>query len=323
MAYEKFIKSVESDKFLKEVERNLVFANHCNRDYSGEVQQLGDQIRVDGLGDVTVYQYNKDGTYTVNGTSSKGKDVIQGNMPPAENPQGYTATFTVNQFLTFHIAIGDIDKELAKNGEGILGKYRAKAAKKWAREIDEYVCDSIINFKDAQWKESEGARTGASNLYYLTAGTAVDTSGSETIHVFDFLDGIIQKLHERDYDETGEFFVECTPAVFRVIKKALRSEGGLVDGAKNEMITGTGVTEYNGLTIHMTNCAKLKNGTTNDYIVVRHKDAVSFWNPLTDIAAYKLEDSGKGFGDAVMGYTMYDCGITAPKAMFWAKVKVA
>lgn len=330
MAYEKFIKSVESDKFLKEVERNLVFANHCNRDYSGEVSQLGDQIRVDGLGDVTVYQYNKDGTYTVNGTSSKGKDVIQGNMPPAENPQGYTATFTVNQFLTFHIAIGDIDKELAKNGEGILGKYRAKAAKKWAREIDEYVADSIINFKDAQWKNTSltadrtsGTGSTHSYVYYLTAGTAVNTTDAQTIHVFDFLDAIIQELHERDYDETGEFFVECTPAVFRIIKKALRSDGGLVDGAKNDMITGTGVTEYNGLAINMTNCASLKNGTTNEYIVIRHKDAVSFWNPLTDIAAYKLEDSGKGFGDAVMGYTMYDCGITAPKAMFWAKVKTA
>lgn len=323
MAYEKFIKSVQSEKFLKEVERNLIFAKHCNRDYTGDVKELGDQIRVDGLGDVTVYNYHKDGTYTVNGTTTSGKDVIQGNMPSAENPQGYTATFTVNQFLTFHIAIGDIDKELARDGEGILGKYRGRAAKKWAREIDEYVCSAILNFKDAQWKESEGARTGASNLYYLTAGTANTTSGSETIHVFDFLDSIVQKLHERDYDETGDFFVECTPAVFRLIKKALRSDGGLVDGAKNEMITGTGVTEYNGLTINMTNCAKLKNGSTNDYIVVRHKDAVSYWNPLTDIAAYKLQDSGKGFGDAVMGYTMFDCGITAPKAFFWAKVKVA
>jgi hypothetical protein len=329
MAYEKFIKSVQSEKFLKEVERNLIFAKHCNRDYSGEVSQLGDQIRVDGLGDVTVYNYHKDGTYTVNGTSNiNGKDVIQGNMPPAENPQGYTATFTVNQFLTFHIAIGDIDKELAKNGEGILGKYRQRAAKKWAREIDEYVASAILNFKDAQWKDttltndvtaSDG--TVHSYIYTLTAGTPSASHGSESVHVFDFLDAIIQKLHERDYDETGDFFVECTPGIFRVIKKALRSEGGLVDGAKNDMITGTGVTEYNGLTINMSNCAKLKNGTTNEYIVVRHKDAISYWNPLTDLAAYKLQESGKGFGDAVMGYTMFDCGITAPKAFFWAKVK--
>lgn len=322
MAFEKFIKSVQSQKFLKEVERNLIFAKHCNRDYTGDVEQLGDQIRVDGLGDVTVYAYHKDGTYTVNGTTTSGKDVIQGNMPNAENPQGYTATFTVNEFLTFNIAIGNIDKELARDGEGILGKYRQRAAKKWARKIDEYICSAILNFKDAQWKESEGARTGETNVYHLTAGTAVTTSGSETIHVFDFLDAVVQKLHERDYDETGDFFVECTPAIFRVIKKALRSDGGLVDGAKNEMITGTGVTEYNGLTINMTNCAKLKDAN-NDYIVIRHKDAVSYWNPLTDIEAYRLQTSGKGFADGVMGYTLYDCGITAPKAMFWAKVKVA
>lgn len=326
MAYEKFIKAVESDKMLKEIERKSIFASHCNRDYSGEVKQLGDQIRVDGLGDVTIYSYSKDGTYTVNGTTTSGKNVIQGNMPSAENPVGYTATFTINQFETFNISIGDIDKELAKNGDGLLGKYRAKATAKIAKLQDEYICSAITGFTDAQWKDTSNDRTSStgsvhSNVYYITDGDDVTTQDGQKVNVFNFIDGLVQELHERDIDDVGEYYCECTPHFFRILKKALRGNGGLVDSERNKMIKGTEVCEYNGVTFAMTNCSKMKvAGTTDEYVILRHVDAVSFWNPLVDVASYSLETSGKGFGDAVMGYSYYDCGITMPKAMIWAKV---
>lgn len=308
MAYEKFIKSVQAAKFLKEVERLLIFVKNSNRDFSGEVKQLGDQIRVDGLGDVTVYQLQKNGTYVANqvgpgSIAGKGKEVIHKGIPEAEEPQGYSATFTVNQMSVWNTMVGDIDKELMKDAEGILGKYRKKYAAKVANQQDQYVAKTIVNFKDAEFVDA-GHTKG--NAYKIS-----DKEGVEgATYILDFVDAQIQKLQERDYPQGVEIFAEATPAFIRRLKKAARIE----KTDNNAEYTNREATVYNGVKFYMTNNAVV-DGT--EYFILRTKEAVSFFDAMVENEAYRPE---KGFADAWKGFTLYDAGITDPKGMFWSKV---
>lgn len=308
MAYEKFIKAVQSEKLLKEIERHLVFVKNCNRDFEGEVKQLGDQIRVDGLGDVTVYQLKKDGTYTASqiGTNSiagTGKEIIHKGIPNAEEPVGYSATFTVNQLALWNEMIGDIDAELVKDAQGKVAKYRKKIAAKVANLQDQYVAKTITGFNDAEFVD-----TGHTKGQAYTITTADNPTGKTNI--LEFIDAMVQVFHERDFPQGVTLSFECGPAFIRRLKKAARE---LLTNNVDEY-TKREVTVYNGINFYMTNNAVV-GGV--EYVIARTEEAVSFFDAMAENEAYRIE---RGFGDGWKGFVLYDCGITNPKAMLWAKV---
>ena len=100
MPYENFIESVEAKKLLTERDKHLILAEHCTREWEGEIKKRGDSIIVKGLGRPTVYKLDKNGTYSANGVgkgsiAGSGKDVIHKGIPDAEEIKGYERKFEV------------------------------------------------------------------------------------------------------------------------------------------------------------------------------------------------------------------------------------
>lgn len=54
MAYENFIPTVWAEAINRELEKALVYAEGCNRQYDGEVKAMGDTVRILGVGRPTI-----------------------------------------------------------------------------------------------------------------------------------------------------------------------------------------------------------------------------------------------------------------------------
>ena len=54
MAYQNFIPEVWSEAIDRELEKALVFAEGCNRQYDGDVKKMGDTVRILGVGRPTI-----------------------------------------------------------------------------------------------------------------------------------------------------------------------------------------------------------------------------------------------------------------------------
>ena len=54
MAYQNFIPTVWAEAINRDLEKALVFAEGCNRQYEGEVKKMGDTVRILGVGKPTI-----------------------------------------------------------------------------------------------------------------------------------------------------------------------------------------------------------------------------------------------------------------------------
>jgi hypothetical protein len=55
----------------------------------------------------------------------------------------------------------------------------------------------------------------------------------------------------------------------------------------------------------------------DEYVFIRTKDSVAFFDPLTEIVPYQPE---KGFGDALKGFNLFDASVIDDKACRFAKI---
>ena len=63
MAYENFIPTVWAEAINRELEKALVYAEGCNRQYDGEVKAMGDTVRILGVGRPTDYHNHRQGDH--------------------------------------------------------------------------------------------------------------------------------------------------------------------------------------------------------------------------------------------------------------------
>ena len=301
MAYENFISTVEAKKLLQERDKYLILADHCTREWEGEIKKKGDSVTIKGLGRPTIYSLNAKGDYEANGVgvgsvAGKGKDVIHKGIPTAEELSTFEKKFEVNQIAVFNYMVGDIDEQQSSQ-KGIIEKARPKTAQDMASLQDERVRDVII--AEAKCKAYE-------NAIKLTTGTA----GSGETNILDFIDEVVMQLRMNNVKDSEELFGECSPAFIRRLKVALRN----IDTNNSKIVRGRECTSYNGVNFFMAN-AMIKD--TKEYVFIRTKDSVAFFDPLTEIRPYQPEG---GFADAIKGFNLYDAGVIDDKACRFAEI---
>mgnify|MGYP003288871528 CR=1 FL=1 len=291
----------ELKKLLEERDKYLILADHCTREWSGEIKQKGDSVTVFGLGRPTIYSLNAKGTYEANGVGvgakgGTGKDVIHKGIPSPEELESIKKTFPVNQIALFNYMAGDIDEQQS-SVKGIVDRARPKTAQDIASLQDERVRDVII--AEATCKAYEEAIT-------LTSGTA----GSGQVNILDYVDEVVMQLRQNNVKDSEELVGECSPAFMRRLKVALRN----VDTNNSKIVRGRECTSYNGINFFMAN-AMVKE--SKEYVFIRTKDSVAFFDPLTEIVPYKPEG---GFADALKGFNLYDAGVIDDKACRFAEI---
>jgi len=286
MSFKNFQPTVHAANFLREIDQKTVFAQLFSREYTGEAAKLGDEIVFMGVADPTI-----------TAVSNKEGIISAGNV---ESLEDVSLVMKVEQADTFYFGVGDIDRELAMNGEGLLGKARQRAAYKQALKIDKYLASL---FKD----KTEAGK------HYATGSEVALTKAN----IMGEIDKIVQKAEERGMT-SSQLYAVITPRFKKLLKQAYTD----LDTDNSEKLKNGFVGKYNGVTFVMSNSVAY-SGTINttsqiDYIPVFTKDACGYANPFAEVEAERLQ--GK-FGDAVKGLTLYDGKIIYPKEVIVMNVK--
>ena len=312
MPYANFIASVEAKKLLTERDKHLILADHCTREWEGEIEKQGDSITVKGLGRATIYKIDKNGNYVAgavgNGSvAGSGKDVIHKGIPKPEEIKGYERKFEVNQIALFNFMVGDIDKQQSSE-KGIIAKTRPKAAQDIAAQQDEHVRDVIVSNKNCILTGSDFQSNGVAKAVKLSSKT---TASSGYINILDFIDEVVMQLRQNNVQDSEQLFGEASPAFIRRLKTALRN----IDTDNSEIVRGRKVTSYNGIHFYMSNVMMADKNT--DYCFIRTGNSVAFFDPLTKIKPYEPEGS---FAEALKGFNLYDAGVIDEKACKFIKI---
>ncbi len=285
MSFNNFKPTIHAANLLHEIEQKTVFTQVFNREYEGDAKKLGDQIVFSGLGDPTISTPS-----TKEGFISAGE---------VESLEDVSLVMKIEQVKTFYFGIGDIDRELAKQGEGILGKGRKKAAYQISVVIDKYLA-SLFARKEA-------------TKYYAAGSEPALTK--ETI--LGEIDNIVQKAQELGI---GKLYAVVTPRFKKLLKQAYVD----LDTDNSEMIKNGYVGEYNNVTFIMSNhvhyTGEINSTSQIDYIPFLTKEACGYANPFAVVEAERIQ--GK-FVDAVKGLTLFDGKIIYPKEVIVANVKYA
>lgn len=299
MAYELFVKDVERANFLADRDKALVFGSICVRDWEGEIKKRGDTINVQVAGTPTIYDLDKDATYTLNqvGTGSiagTGRDVLQKGLPDPEEIANAEMQFKVNKVYAFNYLVGDIDQQLSSK-KGLMSEYRKKEATAMAEKQDLYIATKIV------------ADTSLLNPNY-TSGTVVlsangTASDGTNTNVLDVIDDAVRVLNERNVGDSVQLVAIVSPKVWRYIKQAYIA----LDTDNSLMLANRKCGMYNDVKIVKSNNTTI---SSTEYMFITTEDAVAFFDPLTLVEPYRPE---KGFSDAIKGMNFFDAAVIKPK----------
>lgn len=91
MAISTFIPALWSARLLAHLDKNLVLGNLVNRDYEGEIKNLGDRVKINQIADVTIKDYKK------------GTDLVY------DDTDGTPTELVIDQQKYFALKVNDVD----------------------------------------------------------------------------------------------------------------------------------------------------------------------------------------------------------------------
>lgn len=203
MSIKNFIPTLWSARLLANLDKKLVYANVVNHDYEGEIKNLGDKVKINQIGPITIKDY-----LTGDGAAKKLAD-----------PEEITSTqqeLVIDQAKYFNFKVDDIDAAQAN----------IKAVDK-AMDRASYAIGDVIDQHIASFVKDAGIKVGST-------GTPVDI---EVANAYDQLVDLAVKLDENNVTRAGRFAI--IPAWYlgmlskdpRFTKDFKVLENGVVDGA--------------------------------------------------------------------------------------------
>ena len=279
MSYANFIPTVWEEAINRELEKDCVFVEDCNRKYEGSVKQLGDSVRILGVGKPTIKHLSR-----ANATND---------IDAPEVIEDTSVTMNINQIAYFNFLVGDIDEKQAVGG--VMEALNEESGEGIADDIDQYIANLA--------KEKTAVKVYQTALKVV----ASETPASGEVNVLDALDKALEKLYTNTVKRKTKVVATVSPRFLTILNKAYR----LTDTDNHKLMKNGYVGMYNNITIKMSNNVATENGV--DLIQVKTQRAIAFANPLTHTEPYRPE---KKFADAVKGFTLYDAKIVRPKEMF-------
>lgn len=301
-----FIAEIWSPKVLVALEKFHVYASLFNRDYDGEIANMGDTVRITGIGEISVSNYSKD------------QDIAA--------PQALTdaqTALTINQAKYFNFALDDVDarQSVAKN---ILDIAAERAAYDVADAIDQY-CAGF--YTDAATQNLIGSATSPVTPQLPTQA---NIGGGQT--VWDYLIQLNQLLTQSLVSKAGRWAVIApwmTTALIQDIRfssfntpearqtllerRIDASQGALGMDAYIGRIAGMDVYESNNAP-HLANGSGGGYGTTGavDVLLAGHSMALSYADNLVKVEKYRPPYR---FADAIKGLHLFGAKTVRPQAI--------
>ena len=187
MTLSNFIPNVWSARILETMNKAHVYTGLMNRDYEGEIQALGDTVKINSIGRVTI------GTYTKNTDISA-----------AETLTDAQTSLSINVARYFNFQVDDIDK--AQTKPKVMEAAMRDAAWGLADAIDILIAGLYTEVSSTTTQGSTGSPIAGGSL---TAGEAM----------YDLLVNMAVNLDENNVPDDGNRFVVVPPWAHGVMQK--------------------------------------------------------------------------------------------------------
>lgn len=182
MSYNNFIPKIWSKAINRELERAMVFAEDCNRQYEGDVKQMGDTIKILGVGKPTI-------------TKQVGGSII---LDDAETVEDTGVEMLINRIAYFNYLVDDIDRRQAVGG--LMDALSKESSEGVANAMDEDIA-------------ALAALDDAPKLYKTTKAVTVE-------NILDEFDLAVEKLMENDVKPETKIVATVSPWVKTLLRKA-------------------------------------------------------------------------------------------------------
>lgn len=310
MSLNNFIPQVWSPTLLANVRADLVFGSTVNRDYEGSIANVGDTVRINAIGDITVSNYTKDTSIGSPQSLSDAQTVL-----------------TISQAKYFNFAIDDVDA--AQQQPKVMTEAMSWAGYKVALAIDQYLAGF---YTEAPATNLVG--TSASPVIVAVPNQA-NVGGGTT--VYDEIVTLSQFLTQSLIPRQGRFCVVPpwakthltqdirftsfnTPQARASIAQygfdpsgADSSGSAFQQGAAQDAYLG----KIDGMDVYESVNAPHIGGTvgitgSQDAIIAGHTMAWTYADGVAKVEAYRPPDR---FADAVKGLHLYGLKVTRPYAL--------
>lgn len=346
-----FHPQIWASTLLSKLAKELVYAGApcVNRNYEGDIANMGDTVKITSIGDPTISDYTKDT-----------------DLGAVEALTDAQLSLVINQAKSFNFAVDDIDKRQSANGGALMAEAAFRAAFGLADKADQFVAATMA----LQTTNPMGIidATTATNVYdklLVPASVKLDQNNVPSANRFIVLDPaaygklqldsrfILQNesgtnaLHNglvgmaagfTIYKSNNAFQSNRTfAAVTTVINtKALTAAAGTFNqGDVGLTVTGTGIGAANAIasvsadgTTATTTVNQTASATVADVAfsgggqlaIAGSNVATSYAEQISKVEAYRPE---KRFGDALKGLHLYGAKVVRPESLVVASVKIA
>lgn len=182
MSYANFVPRVWAKKIQHDLERKMVFAEDCNREYEGQVSNLGDTVKILGVGKPTIK------------TQVGGEIALTG----AEKVESTAVSMPIEHVAYFDYVVGDIDKLQAVGG--IMEALNKEANLGIANEMDKHIA-SMAKHKLA--------------VRYAATATSIKKD-----NILETIDNALVKLYDNDVQPNDEIIMTVKPWFYMILKQA-------------------------------------------------------------------------------------------------------
>lgn len=183
MSYNNYKPIIWSKHISRELERALVFAEDCNRQYEGEVSKAGDTVRILGVGKPTVKTF---------------KGITDITLDDAEVVGDTSTSLLIDTTSTFNYVVGDIDKRQAEGS--IMEALSTESTQALANEMDVAIAE-LANDKLA------------------VKADKTDTQLTEA-NILNYIDTQLEKLYVNDVTPNSEIIMTVPPWFYMLLKQA-------------------------------------------------------------------------------------------------------
>ena len=180
MAISNFIPTVWSETLLESLEKQYVAVKNCNRDFDGDIKEMGSKVKICGVGNINIFDYTKDT-----------------DMSSMQTLSDTAVELEINRARAFNFQIDDVDR--AQCTPKLMKAAMKNAASSLANDSDSYVF---------------GLYSG------VEAEQTVTNDDTTADNVIDSIIAAREKLYEGNVGDNEEIVIEVSPQIASLILKA-------------------------------------------------------------------------------------------------------
>ena len=302
-----FIPQIWSNELLVALRKNLVYANLFNRDYEGEIKSMGDTVRINGIGAVTISNYTKDTDINA--------------------PQALTAAQTmldISQAKYFNFAVDDVDQ--AQQNPKVMSEAMSFAAYQLSDTIDQFLAGFYTDTPSASSIGSSGS--------FTTPVVATQANVGNGTTVYDYLVVLNQYLTQ-NYVPKSQRWCVVPPWITTYLMQDIRFTSfntpdarmsimsNKLDSSGGNVAMESYLGKIAGMDVYESVNAPHLGGTSGvselqDVVLAGHNMAATYAEGVNKTEAYRPPYR---FSDAVKGLTLYGAKTVRPYAFAAASLQ--